>query len=466
MAGVVMMGVSAAVTTAIRPDRSEVGWGTAWFESNADEVDALAREYDIPRPSLANPDLGAVSWRKHANVIDLGRLASATIPRIRGVGRYLAEFAKPDVIELHGVWSCAYQDLFGNPAFTDGYRVVHAAPSSWAAAHCPGAQGVKDGMWIRRAIQKDSGSVERAFLDGFRQRPDVAMIATELSHCLKGPGADPCDYVGRTVFRFVPELKRAGTYEEIGGILARDPRTAPEWAWFTSSTNPDWWRQVIVQVDPLALTPDVRSLFSRLDATQWSEAVIQLRDPAEIPWHVGTPSQNFFEIRPTSGTGDAVLRLVPHPTTVPVDAMVEVPFYLGGAADPRATLTVRFKSLMPPASAMPFGAVDAPPDPVTLSDATILFQGWALDAFDLRRVRIAYVDGHGGKEITVGETRGVWKRPDIAGLFPAAHDVYNSGWNFPLDPTALARAGRPVTLNFYAESGDGRRSLIGSRTIK
>ena len=111
VAGVTMIGASVAIVTAARPDRTEVGWGTTGFEATADEVDALAARYDIPRPSLANPDLGAVSWRKHTNVIDLGRLGSMIIPRVRGAGRYLAEFAKPDVIELHGAWSCAYQDL-------------------------------------------------------------------------------------------------------------------------------------------------------------------------------------------------------------------------------------------------------------------------------------------------------------------------------------------------------------------
>jgi hypothetical protein len=466
VAGVALMGASIAVVIAARPDRTEVGWGTTWFETNADDVDALARQNDIPRPSLANPDLGAVSWRKHANVMDLGRLGSVTIPRVQGVARFVAEFARPDVIELHGAWSCTYGDLFANRTFLDEYVAVHTSESDWVSRNCPAAQGARDGLWIRRAILKGSGSVERRFLDDFRQRFDIEVLVTELSRCIGRQGADPCDYVGRTLFRFVPELKRAGKYEEIVSILGRDHRTAPERAWLTSSTDPNWWRQVLVQAEPLALTPDVLSLFSRLDRTQWSDAVVNLRDPAGVPWQVGAPSPDLFEVRPTSGKGDAVLRLFPHPTTVPVDAMVEVPFYLTGKADPGAKLTVRFKALLPPASAVPFGAVDTPADPVMLTDATVTFQGWALDAFDVRRVRVAYVDGPTGRDITLGETRGAWQRPDIARLFPAAHDVYNSGWAFPLHPALLSRVGRPVTINFYAESGDGRRSLIGSRTIE
>ena len=268
------------------------------------------------------------------------------------------------------------------------------------------------------------------------------------------------------MFRFVPELKRAGKYQQIGAILRSNHRTASASARFTSSTNPRWWRQVLVQVEPLALTPEILSLFYRLDSTRTADTVVQLHNPAGWPWRVGTPSPNLFEIRPTSGSRDAVLRLLPHPTSVPVDVMVDVPFYLAGMADPPAKLTVRFKSLATLSSAVPFGAVDTPRDPVTLHEAAVTFQGWALDAFDLRRVRVAYVDRRAGKEVTIGETRGVWNRPDVARLFPAAHDVYNSGWAFPLEATVLARVGRPVTLNFYAESGDGRSSLIGSRTIE
>jgi hypothetical protein len=103
---------------------------------------------------------------------------------------------------------------------------------------------------------------------------------------------------------------------------------------------------------------------------------------------------------------------------------------------------------------------------VQLSDVPVLFLGWALDPVELRRVRVAYSDGHGGREITVGETRGVWKRPDIARLFPDAHDIYNSGWAFPLEPSVLSHVSRPGTLTFYAESGDGRTQIIGTRTIK
>jgi hypothetical protein len=94
----------------------------------------------------------------------------------------------------------------------------------------------------------------------------------------------------------------------------------------------------------------------------------------------------------------------------------------------------------------------------------VTFQGWAVDAFDLRRVWAGYNDAK-GTTVPVGEAKPSWMRPDIAALKPAVHDIYNSGWTFVLEPRALARVRLPIVLRFYAENGDGRRAEIGHRTI-
>src|SRR6185437_7476457 len=104
--GFVMLGPSVIFAATASPHRSDIGWGTANFEAIADSLDRIAAEQDIPRPLIANPDLGAVSWRKHFNVIDLGRLGSSVIPRVASLAHYVVLDAQPDIIELHVPWSC------------------------------------------------------------------------------------------------------------------------------------------------------------------------------------------------------------------------------------------------------------------------------------------------------------------------------------------------------------------------
>jgi hypothetical protein len=144
--------------------------------------------------------------------------------------------------------------------------------------------------------------------------------------------------------------------------------------------------------------------------------------------------------------------------------MVSLPVYAEGRAAPVETLTVRFKTTVLAPGENPFGALQPFPEPLTLDNGPVTFQGWALDALNLERVRVAHVAGF--REVTIGTTRGVWRRPDLPALFPNAHDLLNSGWIFVLEPRALAGVPRPAILRFYAESGDGRRALIGTATIQ
>ena len=251
VAGVLIVSTSVAIAVAIPPGRTEIGWGTTWFEQTADAFDALARRFDIPRPTVANPDLGAMSWRKHFNVIDIGRLGSAVVPRIESPGRYLSEFAKPDIIQIHDSWSCRHRDLFTTGGFAAEYLAITAARTPWLAANCPGAPEAVSGIWIRSAVMKDAGTLERRFLEAFRSTLDVALVQAELSRCEIRGGLRPCDYVGRTVVRFVPELKDLGRFEEVARLLARNGALRAEHAFFVSSVNPDWWKSIVEMVQPV-----------------------------------------------------------------------------------------------------------------------------------------------------------------------------------------------------------------------
>ena len=87
-------------------------------------------------------------------------------------------------------------------------------------------------------------SPERGFLERFRQTMDPALVEAELSRCLPEAGPRPCGYVGRTVFRFRPELVRDGRAARIEELLRRDAKLRIDLAIFTSASDPQWWRGV------------------------------------------------------------------------------------------------------------------------------------------------------------------------------------------------------------------------------
>ena len=243
LAGLLVLISAAAAASRAVPHRLDVGWGTPTFEEAADFMERLAASEDLPRPTIANPDLGAVSWRKRFNMVDFGRLGSAVIPKVQAPGVYVAAVALPDIIELHAPWSCFYQEMFQAPAFLERYvRVTAPDPRD---AQCPGPTGNHQAYWLRRDVMKGSGTPERRFLDAFRDSFALDLLDRELASCLATPAARPCGYVGRTLFRFAPELRRAGRDTDVAARLLRDPRLRLEHAFFTSASDPLWWHTVI-----------------------------------------------------------------------------------------------------------------------------------------------------------------------------------------------------------------------------
>lgn len=243
LAGLLVLISSAAATLHAAPHRLEVGWGTPTFEVAGDFMERMAEAQDLPRPTIASPDLGAVSWRKRFNMVDFGRLGSSVIPRLPEPGIYVADVAAPDIIELHAPWSCFYRELFTTAAFSQGY--VRVTPPDPRDLQCPGPTGNHQAYWLRRDIMKGSASAERRFLDTFRGSLALELLDRELTICLAKPDPRPCDYVGRTLFRFAPELRRAGQARAIEDRLRRDPRLRIEQAFFTSSSDPAWWKPLV-----------------------------------------------------------------------------------------------------------------------------------------------------------------------------------------------------------------------------
>jgi hypothetical protein len=176
------------------------------------------------------------------------------------------------------------------------------------------------------------------------------------------------------------------------------------------------------------------------------------------------PAGDLFEIRPQQATGPATLEIIPRPLAADVDATVPVRIVEEANAASPAEFTVRFRTFAAMPDAAPYGAVEGEGQPAALGPEVLTFQGWALDAFDLRRVWAEYAEAD-GSVVPVASATLTWMRPDVASIWPDAHDIYRSGWVLQLPPAALAGVRLPVVLRFHAENGAGQRAEIGRRTI-
>ncbi|MET0388621.1 MAG: hypothetical protein ABW321_21800, partial [Polyangiales bacterium] len=160
---------------------------------------AHAHHEQLVAPSLANPDLGRISFRKSFLLFDLGLLGSPPLAQLRDDPSrrtdYLLELAQPDFIELHGAWACEYSLLMADPRFRSRYVYVPASKKIGLTSGCHNQAGI----YFRRALAADSGSPERAFHDALRKRLDLATIAAELSRCQRPGEREACVYVARTV---------------------------------------------------------------------------------------------------------------------------------------------------------------------------------------------------------------------------------------------------------------------------
>jgi hypothetical protein len=204
--------------------------------------------HDLPRPLVANPDLGVVSFYKEFNVLDAGFLGSEPGAKARGNPEQLsALFLRallPDFVLLHSDWICIHIGWLRQPRFSElfievpspiailnnGQRVVSIAVTDYAARGCPRdpPSSVYLAHYVRRNIMRGSNSSERRFVDQLRATPEAALITSEVTRCNGWSELDACMYVIRTVYRFIPELRATGAYsaalQALDGIA--DPAVA------------------------------------------------------------------------------------------------------------------------------------------------------------------------------------------------------------------------------------------------
>lgn len=206
----------------------------------------------LPVVSVANPDLGLVSFQKRVNVTDLGQLGDPLLARLwrraQQSGRtdvavgYLNHYAAPDVVELHGVWSCAYAPWWQSAQFRTQFQKVR--DDGWTAGfgrqYCPQVGSLEGGIWVRAGID-DPANPEVALSRELAAHPDPAIVRRELARC-RTSEAWSCQHVTRSVFRNLRAFEDAGTLGDTAAAFRGLPSAAYDEGVLSSRDRGDWYR--------------------------------------------------------------------------------------------------------------------------------------------------------------------------------------------------------------------------------
>ena len=208
------------ILSVARIERYELCCSTRGFDVIRSTFDLAGRAESLPRPTVSNPDLGVMSWAKQFNIVDLGRLGSPIVAKLKtdpALADYFFDYAAPDLIESHDNWTCYYfEALFADPRFLERYESWDEGAAQIEA--CDEGEQPSSRFWIRRAILADSGSDERRLIDALREDLSAETLRRALAAC-QIQAERHCTYVARTAFRFLPEFVDAGQFSDLVAIF-------------------------------------------------------------------------------------------------------------------------------------------------------------------------------------------------------------------------------------------------------
>ena len=190
-----------------------------YFDNFRKEFASIAEKEQLPRPTVSNPDLGVMSWHKQYNIIDLGMLGTPIMAKLKNdpiLSDYFFDYAAPDMIESHEYWTCHYYSLiFSDERFREKYEILRETLVTYQPC---GDKKIPVGIWIRKDITKQSLSPERILIDDLVKDLSLQRIERELDLCQSNHTND-CVYVARTAYRFLPEIRRMGLYNDLYKIF-------------------------------------------------------------------------------------------------------------------------------------------------------------------------------------------------------------------------------------------------------
>ena len=208
-----------------------LGWTTSWFDINREMMMEIAEENNINRPTIANPDLGVVTWHKQFNVLDLGKLGSPIMAQLENgpmLTEYLLTYGLPDIIEAHGYWVREYcESIFSTEEFSQKYSQVGSDFDIKQV--CVADENPPRIFWIRNDIKLSSSSSERILLNDLQDQFSAIRVSDEIRVCEISGGN--CSYIARTVYKFIPELIKTGQFSEIYNLFERETDKALLLSW-------------------------------------------------------------------------------------------------------------------------------------------------------------------------------------------------------------------------------------------
>lgn len=192
-----------------------LGWSTTGFNSVRNKFISIAKENNIKRPTISNPDLGVMTWYKQFNNIDLGMLGSpimAKLPNGPMMTEYYLNYGLPDMIESHGSWVSDYcNSIFSKTKFNKLYLQVGSQYDMKQV--CSGNKSRPRVFWIRKDIVKNSSSYERKLLNDLQNSFSIERIKKELNTCQSSNSN--CSYIARTAYKFIPELRELNKFDRV-----------------------------------------------------------------------------------------------------------------------------------------------------------------------------------------------------------------------------------------------------------
>lgn len=190
-----------------------------YFDGFRKEFAGIAEKEQLPLPTIANPDLGVMSWHKQYNIVDLGMLGTPIMAKLKNdpmLADYFFDYVAPDMIESHEYWTCHYYSLiFSDSRFREKYDIIREALVTNQAC---GDKKLPVGIWIRKDIKKGSPSSERILIDDLAKDFSLHRIRQELDICQSDQNNN-CIYVARTAYRFLPEIRRKGLSNDLKEIF-------------------------------------------------------------------------------------------------------------------------------------------------------------------------------------------------------------------------------------------------------
>ena len=182
----------------------------------------IAEIESLPRPTIAIPDLGALSWYKQFNILDISYIGTPIRAKVKNgpiASDYFFDYAAPDMFEWGIYWPCRserYTDfILKDPRLREKYTFVKEMLVK-EPRQCPVA--VPEGYLVRKDIQRGAKTKERILIDDVKTNLSVERLRQELNDCQSDPQRN-CVYVARTAFRFLPEFRDQGKINALNEVF-------------------------------------------------------------------------------------------------------------------------------------------------------------------------------------------------------------------------------------------------------